>query len=151
MRWLIAATIVLTFVPLARGQAVPFYYAAATLAEPEISVATSGSDLEVQRAVVSHDHKYVTLDLGTSNSSLLGFRTFSFQTGGLGFVGSSTAVAGLTPAPNQLSSGLSPPARKSLTPSIAASPNEIAPTLSVLDKPGMTLIAPLAGAVDVRK
>jgi hypothetical protein len=148
---LIAATIVLTFASLARGQAVPFYYAAATIAEPEISVATSGSDLEVQRAVVSHDHKYVTLDLSTSNSSLLGFHTFSFQTGALGFVGSSTAVAGLTPGQNRLSSSLSPPARNRLTPSIAASPTEIALTLNVLDKPGMTLIAPLAGAVDVRK
>jgi len=136
------ATILALFPSLARAQAAPFYYATPTVAEPEISYVTTGSDITVQHAVVSHDRKYITLDIGASNSNLLGFHIFTFENG-LGFVGSPAAVKGLTASQNRLTSGLTPPARNSLMPSIAASATEIAPIPTLLDKPGMTLIAPL--------
>jgi len=143
VKFLFITAISLTFASSASlGQNVPFYYGTPTIAEPEIFYATSGSDLTVEHAVVSHDHKYVTLDISPQNSNLLGFHTFTFQNG-LGFVGSASAVKGLTASKSRLTSGLAPPARNSLTPTIAASPTEIAPTPTVLEKPGMTLIAPL--------
>jgi general secretion pathway protein D len=46
---------------------------------PTISTATDGVVLTIQRAVVSADHKYVTLDLFPRLDSFLGFRTFTFQ------------------------------------------------------------------------
>jgi hypothetical protein len=132
------------FASFAQAQAVPFYYGTPTIVEPEIAYVTTGSDITVQRAVVSSDRKYVTLDISAENSNLLGFHTFSFQSG-LGFVGSTAAVKGLTAGQNGLTSSLTGPARNSLTPSIAATPIEIAPTPTLLEKPGMTLIAPLPG------
>lgn len=144
LKFLVAAALSVIFASsVCHGQNVPFYYGTPTIAEPEISYATSGSDLTVERAVVSQDHKFITLDISPENSNLLGFHTFTFQNG-LGFVGSATAVKGLSAPQNRLKSGLTPPARNTLTPTIAALPNEIAPPPTVLEKPGITLIAPLA-------
>jgi hypothetical protein len=140
--YIAVATILVLFSSFAHGQAVPFYYGTPTVAEPEISYVTTGSDIGGQN-IVSHDRKYITLDIGAENSNLLGFHTFTFQNG-LGFVGSAAAVKGLTAAKNRLTSTLSPPARNVLTPSIAASPTELAPIPTLLDRPGMTLVAPLA-------
>jgi len=135
------AMILALFASLAGAQAVPFYYATPTVAEPEISYVTSGADITGQH-LVSQDRKYITLDIGAENSNLLGFHTFTFQNG-LGFVGSPAAVKGLSASQNRLTSNLSPPARNTLTPSIAASPTDIAPVATLLDRPGMTLVAPL--------
>ena len=110
---------------------VPFYYAIATAADRQIRTLVVGVNSNVGEAVVSRDRKHVTLNV---DPSLLGsgeIRDFTYQKGRLGFVGS--------PAP----SPIQPAVGNGLTPSIAASPSEIAPPLSILDKPGMSLIAPL--------
>jgi hypothetical protein len=110
---------------------VPFYYAIATAADLQIRTLVVGVNSNVGEAVVSRDRKHVTLNV---DPSLLGsgeIRDFTYQKGRLGFVGS--------PAP----SPIQPAVGNGLTPSIAASPSQIAPPLSVLDKPGMVLIAPL--------
>ena len=90
-----------------------------------------GVNESVGQAIVSQDRKHLTLNV---DPGLLGsgeIRDFTYQRSGLGFVGSPA------PLPAQ------PAAGNGLTPTIAASPSEIAPPLSVLDKPGMILIAPL--------
>ena len=90
-----------------------------------------GVNESVGQAIVSQDRKHLTLNV---DPGLLGsgeIRGFTYQKGGLGFVGS--------PAP----SPARPAAGNGLTPSIAASPSELAPPVSILDKPGMILIAPL--------
>jgi len=110
---------------------VPFYYASATAADRQIATLVVGVNSNVGQAVVSRDRKHVTLNV---DPSLLGsgdVRGFTYQKGGQGFVGSGT------PSPAR------PAAGNGLTPSIAASPSEIAPPVSILDKPGMILIATL--------
>jgi len=110
---------------------VPFYYAIATAADRQIRTLVVGVNSNVGEAVVSQNRKHVTLNV---DPSLLGsgeIRDFTYQKTRLGFVGS--------PAP----SPVQPAVGNGLTPSIAASPSEIAPPLSILDKPGMVLIAPL--------
>ena len=110
----------------------PFYYATATPMERQIVSLPVGVNENVGQAVVSRDRKYVTLNVDPSLLDSASIRNFTYQKGGLGFVGS-----GAPPAP------VRPAAGNGLTPSIAASPGEIAPPVSILDKPGMVLIAPL--------
>ncbi|MGD0769412.1 MAG: hypothetical protein ABSB42_14610 [Tepidisphaeraceae bacterium] len=110
----------------------PFYYATATPMERQIASLPVGVNEDVGQAVVSQDRKYVTLNVDPSLLGSASIRTFKYQKGGLGFVGSGTPPSPARPA-----------AGNGLTPSIAASPGEIAPPLSILDKPGMILIAPL--------
>ncbi len=108
----------------------PFYYASATVVEPQIATLVIGVNENVGQAVVSGDRKYVTMNMDASLMGNAGIRSFTYQRGGLGFVGSAAMPA-------------QPAGRNSLTPSIAASAGEIAPVISALDKPGMVLIAPL--------
>ena len=73
----------------AHAQRVPFFNAAPTGFDPEISVVNSGALLDAQ-AVVSDDRKYVTINARPSSSRLLALREFTFQSAGavpLGFVG----------------------------------------------------------------
>lgn len=76
--------------PAFAQRAVPPFFGGgqAALFDPEISVVNSGVINDVQ-AVVSHDRKYVTLNMRPSSTALLALREFSFQQGGraLGFVG----------------------------------------------------------------
>lgn len=77
----------------AMAQVPPFFGGGqAAIFDPEISVVDSGVINDVQ-AVVSPDRKYVTLNMRSTNTSLLALREFSFQSGGpaLGFVGGSAA------------------------------------------------------------
>src|SRR5215213_8788529 len=67
----------------ALAQRVPFFGAAATGLDPEISVVNSGAVLDEQ-AVVSQDRKYVTLNMRPQNSQLLALRSFTFAGGGRG-------------------------------------------------------------------
>ena len=110
---------------------VPFYYASATVVEPQISMLVVGVNDSVGQAVVSRDKKYVTMSVDPSLLGSVGIRNFTYQKSGLGFVGS------VPPSPAR------PAAGNGLTPSIAASPSQIAPPISILDMPGMVLIAPL--------
>jgi hypothetical protein len=117
-------------VAFADAPVTPFYYASATAVEPQIATLVVGVNENVGQAVVSGDRKYVTMDMDASLMGNAGIRSFTYQRGGLGFVGSV--------APQAISTG-----GNSLTPSIAASAWDIAPAISALDKPGMVLIAPL--------
>ncbi|MGA2442038.1 MAG: hypothetical protein ABSH08_13875 [Tepidisphaeraceae bacterium] len=111
---------------------VPFYYATATPMERQIASLPVGVNENVGQAVVSRNRKYVTLNVDPSLLGSASIRTFTYQKGGLGFVGRGAPPSSARPA-----------AGNGLTPSIPASPGEIAPPLSILDKPGMVLIAPL--------
>jgi hypothetical protein len=117
-------------VAFADGPVTPFYYASGTAVEPQIATLVIGVNDSVGQAVVSGDRKYVTMNMDASLMGDAGIRKFTYQRGGLGFVGSTAMPA-------------QPSGRNSLTPSIAASAGEISPAISMLDKPGMVLIAPL--------
>jgi hypothetical protein len=106
-----------------------FYYAVGTDLEPQIATLVVGVNENVGQAIVSGDRKYVSLGVDANQLGSGGIHQFKYQHGGLGFVGSAVVQPNV-PANN-------------LMPSIAALPSEIAPTISILDKPGMALIAPL--------
>jgi hypothetical protein len=75
-------------VPPTLGQTPPFFGGGATAFDPEVSTIFSGALLDAQ-AVVSHDRKYVTLNMRPTNSRLRTLVTFPVvteQTVG-GFVG----------------------------------------------------------------
>ena len=110
---------------------VPFYYASATAVDPQISTLLIGVNQTVGQAVVSGDRKYVTLSMSPSLLGSQGIKTFTYQKSGVGFVGSAGTAGAPAAAAGQF------------TPSIAATPSEIAPPVSALDKPGMVLIASL--------
>jgi hypothetical protein len=142
MKFTITTLLVLITTSKAFAQT-PFFNGGAVASDPIISVATDGVSLNVQRAVVSQDRKYVTLDMAPQTTSLGGFRNFTFQRAGLGFVGSPAAQAAVHA---QRSTVFAPsPKPATLTPSIATTPgavgqtNAIAP--SVLDKVGLTCIS----------
>ena len=64
----------------ARGQAIGQpVFGGGTAFEPEIGVVYSGAVTDVQ-ATVSHDLKYVTLNMRAQNAQLLNLFTFNFQT-----------------------------------------------------------------------
>jgi hypothetical protein len=119
---------------LAMGQpagSVPFYYGVGTAYTPQIATLVVGVNQDVGQAVVSGDRKYLALNIDASLLGSGGIHQFKYQKTQQGFVGAA-------PVPQRA------PARAgSLTPTIAASPDEIAPPVSILDKPGMVLIAPL--------
>jgi len=125
---LVGAMVMTASVCAADAPAVPFYYASASAVEPQIATLVVGANQNIGQAVVSPDRKFVTLDMDTSLLGNASIRSFTYQRGGAGFVGSVTG-------PTRSGSGF--------TPSIAATPDEIAPAVSILDKPGMVLIAPL--------
>jgi hypothetical protein len=111
---------------------VPFYYSAGTIVEPQIRTLIVGASESVGHAVRSDDRKYVSLNIDTSLLGSGGVRQFQYQKGGLGFVGSAAS-----------SHNMPASAGNGMTPTIAASPSEIAPPVSVLDKLGMVLVTPL--------
>lgn len=129
------ALVVITGAARAIGQEsapVPFYYATATAFTPQIATLVVGVNENVGQAVVSGDRKYVSLGVDTSLLGSPTIRRFEYQKRGLGFVGSAMEPRN---APASAGNGL--------TPTIAALPSEIAVPVSILDKPGMILIAPL--------
>jgi len=111
---------------------VPFYYAAGTIVEPQITTLVVGVNENIGQAVRSNDRKYATIDVDTSLLGSAGVQRFQYQKGGLGFVGSAA------PAQNVPAS-----AGNGMTPSIAAMPSQIAPPVSILDKRGMVLVTAL--------
>jgi hypothetical protein len=131
----------------------PFYYASATSYDAQCKTLIVGANQSLGQAIVSSDHKYVTLDMDAGLLGSAGVRNFSYQRGGRGFVGSGTQDTGIgsidsagKPAgyTGEGNTGVENTGEGAgLTPSIKTSPDEIAPELSVLDKPGMILIAPL--------
>ncbi|HSU66756.1 MAG TPA: hypothetical protein VLJ39_07790 [Tepidisphaeraceae bacterium] len=64
-----------------RAQVVPpFFSGAGTSFEPQIGIVNSGIVLDVQ-PVVSHDLKYVTINMQPQASRLLSLQSFTFQNG----------------------------------------------------------------------
>ena len=87
----------LAALPAHAQQRVPFFNAAGTGFDPEISVVNSGQLLDAQVAV-SNDLKYVTINTRASSSRLLALREFTFaeangNAGRLGFVGGAGGAA----------------------------------------------------------
>jgi general secretion pathway protein D len=68
----------------------------AVIATPVISSATDGVSLVIERAVVSADRKYVTLDLLPSLDQFGGFQSFTFETAS---APAASTVNGITVAP----------------------------------------------------
>jgi hypothetical protein len=108
----------------------PFYYASSTPMDVQARMLIIGVNESIGQAVVSQDRKYVTLNMDAGLLANAGIQKFNYQRGGLGFVGS---------APKPVSTA----AGNGLTPTIPGSAGEIAPPVSMLDKPGMVLIASL--------
>jgi hypothetical protein len=74
----------------------PFFFGGATAFEPQIGIVNSGVVQDVQ-AIVSHDMKYVTLNMQPQNAGLLALQEFTFQKQpSLGVVGLPGTIA---PAP----------------------------------------------------
>ena len=115
----------------ADSSAVPFYYASATPLDRQVATLVVGVNENVGQAITSRGRKQMTLNINPSLLDSASIRSFTYQKGRLGFVGS----AAPSPAPPAVGNGL--------TPTIAAMPSQIAPALSVLDKPGMIFIAPV--------
>jgi general secretion pathway protein D len=69
----------LTFIPYV-GSLNTTVSAGAAIAAPVIDYATDGVLIEIERALVTADHKYVTLDIDPQLDSFLGFTTFQFET-----------------------------------------------------------------------
>jgi hypothetical protein len=145
--------------------AVPFYYAGATPVDPVISTASTGV-MQQGQAVVSADRKYVTITIDANQTGLQGFRNFTFQQPGLGFVGSPTATGAAgrivpsQPAANAPAQPKVQPSgaqgqsaqpgargntgaagRNPKAPPVAAAPTS--PAAILLATPGMTLVASL--------
>jgi hypothetical protein len=119
---------------LARAQ-VPFFNAGATAYSAQVSTISGGADTTTItpnfNTTLSADHKYVTMGAQAINSGLPVIQSFNLTspTGGT-FVGTPAAPA--TPAATATGGATAPGASASST-----------AVMSVLDKPGMTLVAPL--------
>ena len=144
----------------AAAQQVPFYYAGATSFEPTIGVVNSGGILQTQ-SVVSDDRKYVTVNMNQAvQSHVVSIEPFAFQMpNGLGYVGGAGqptpagAGTGGTAAGNRGARQGNQPAGRAAPPD-APAPSRggtgmfapAPPPASILDKPGMTLVMPVAAA-----
>jgi hypothetical protein len=93
----------------------PFFSGSATAFEPEVATAIGGSLLNA-RVSVSNDMKYVTVGAQPSFLGAPQLRSFSFAVAGSGLVGSDPTSSGAAGG---------------------------AASTSILDRPGMTLVAPL--------
>ena len=113
---------------------VPFFGRGATIFDPEIGVVQSGIVSDVQ-ATVSADRKYVTMTTRATNAQLLSLQEFAFQRGnaavGAGFVGGAGANEVSPAGPNGDEGTISPS---------AADRSASEPRMSILDRPGMTLV-----------
>ena len=69
----------LTFIPYV-GSLNTTVSTGAAIAAPVIAYATDGVLISIERALVTADHKYVTLDIDPQLDSFLGFTTFQFET-----------------------------------------------------------------------
>ncbi|HRK30195.1 MAG TPA: hypothetical protein PLD59_03875 [Tepidisphaeraceae bacterium] len=83
---------------IALGQLTPVVGNGATAFDPEVSIVNSGAVLDAQ-AVVSHDRRYVTINMAPSNSNVIAIRNFPVQsvaaaTGFSGFVGGANPGGG---------------------------------------------------------
>jgi len=108
--------------------------------DPEISVVNSGVILDAQ-PVVSHDRRYVTINMRPTNTRLLALQSYAvnspFTSAPLGFVGGANPFG--TMLPTQSSGRAS---KSNLTPSVRTSPEKIrAQTSGVLDRRGMTRLS----------
>lgn len=158
---LVVVVIVSAFGRRASAQPVPFYYAGATSFEPTIGVVNSGGILQTQ-SVVSDDRKYVTVNMNQAvQSHVVSIEPFAFQMpNGLGYVGGAGqttppgAGTGTTGAPaNRSARQGNQPAGRSAPPDAPAPSHggtgmftPAPPPASILDKPGMTLVMPVAAA-----
>ncbi|HEY1922035.1 MAG TPA: hypothetical protein VGG44_04660, partial [Tepidisphaeraceae bacterium] len=68
----------LTFIPYVGGLNTTVGSGSA-IAAPIIAYATDGVLIQIERALVTADHKYVTLDIDPQLDSFLGFTTFEFE------------------------------------------------------------------------
>jgi hypothetical protein len=122
---------------------VPFFFSAGTSVETQIGITSSGDSASIPQAVVSHDRKYVTMDMNPQMNTLVGIKPFVAQSAGSGFVGSAAAVRSAAPPPESAFGG--GPQRNSLMPSIGVLPSDVAlAKITILDQPGMTRIAGLS-------
>jgi hypothetical protein len=112
----------------------PFFGGGAVAFDPEISIINSGALLDAQ-GVASHDRKYVTINVRTTNTALLALQTFSINSGvGGGFVGGTPPVPSANTQPNAT------PATVNQT-SPAAIANAARPP--IVQQRGTTLLMPL--------
>jgi hypothetical protein len=132
---IIAGSIVGAMATLACAQVVPpFFAGGATAFEPQIGIVNTGIVQDL-RAVVSHDMKYVTLNMQVQNSNLLALREFTFQKlPPLGVVGLPQTVAPVVRNPRQASTKWEP---------LNSSASEIKRQADswVLERQGMFLVA----------
>lgn len=131
----VTASIVGAIATLACAQVVPpFFSGGASAFEPQIGIVNTGVVQDVQ-AVVSHDMKYVTLNMQVQNSNLLALREFTFQKlPPLGVVGLPQTVAPAVRNPRQASVKWEP---------LSTSASEIKRQADswVLERQGMFLVA----------
>jgi hypothetical protein len=144
VRTLVAVTLASAALPLlAAGQAYfpPYYGTTPAMFQPQIDTIESGVNYNVQ-ATVSHDRKYVTLTMQPQLSHVVSLQTFSFQTGGTGFVGAPAPVVNPVARP-----ALPPPpggagrVKVIDRPVVAAVQPAVAPRAAVLEQEGMVRLA----------
>ena len=126
--------VVLAFAaPPAAAQVPPFFGRGATIFDPEIGLVQSGIVNDVQ-ATVSADRKYVTMTMRATNAQLLSLNEFAFQGGNAAAVGGFVGGAGAAGAAGAGGGG------PGISPTPARRGASGAGRLSVLDRPGMTLL-----------
>ena len=114
----------------------PFYSGGASLFEPEIGIVNSGV-VEDAQVIVSHDLKYVTINMQATNTRLLALKEFSFQKGpSVGFVG-------LTPATPPKSAKVAPGASDWHPQSTSAIEIQRNADARILEREGMSRVASL--------
>jgi hypothetical protein len=94
-RFCVVLLILMGFAMPASAQFVRAFQSSAIF-EPEIDVVNSGAVLDVQ-PTVSHDLKYVTMNMRAQNSQLVDLFTFQFQGPGGGVVLPGGVVGGVNP------------------------------------------------------
>jgi hypothetical protein len=112
----------------------PFFSGVGTAFDPQIGIVNTGVVQDVQ-AIVSHDMKYVTLNMQPQNATLLALSEFTFQQGApLGVVGLPGAVAPLVRGVRQQAKTWQP---------LQTSPSEIKRQADswVLERQGMFRVA----------
>ena len=154
-------TVILSTPDRASAQVPPFFNGNPGLFDPEIDVVNTGVVNDVQ-ATVSADRRYVTLNMRSSQSTLVALREFKFQGGAgggnlpQGFAGDAQPAPAAAPAPARVpprkgdaNTDPADPAdpRRPKLPSEARASGDAA--ASILHREGMTLIGstrPATGA-----
>lgn len=114
MRHLRGFFILCSIVVPAAAQLRPVVGNGATAFDPEVSIVNSGAVLDAQ-AVVSHDRRYVTINMAPSNSNVIAVRDFpvqgvAAQTGFSGFAGGATPGGAVAASTNDGNSAVVDPA-----------------------------------------